>query len=82
MFLLTKQAKLLQYVGIVIGLCIGSWIFHIGYYKYMGHPWSAINGPQWDTVNGVQVFFTCGNIYVWVCVCTSLIQSKYDAIIS
>ena len=52
-----SQAKLLEYVGIVIGLCVASWIFHIGYYKYMGHPWSAINGPQFDRTNGVQFKF-------------------------
>jgi hypothetical protein len=50
----------LEYVAIVIGLCFGSWLFHIGYYKYMGHPWSAINGPQWDPLGGVNFkFYGC-----------------------
>ena len=52
-----SQEKLIEYVGIVFCLCVGSWICHIGYYKYMGHPWSAINGPQYDNVNGVNLNF-------------------------
>ena len=38
--------KLVNYVWIVAGLCAMSWMFHILYYKYMGHPWTEINGPQ------------------------------------
>lgn len=38
--------KLIEYIWMVIGLCVLSWIFHTMYYKYMGHPWSDINGPE------------------------------------
>ena len=38
--------KLIDYLFMVSGLCGGSWICHILYYKYMGHPWTEINGPQ------------------------------------
>ena len=38
--------KLIDYLFMVSGLCGASWICHILYYKYMGHPWTEINGPQ------------------------------------
>lgn len=47
-----------SYIGIVFGLCVGSWIFQIMYYKYMGHPWSAINGPT-ITRDDFSFFFHC-----------------------
>ncbi len=39
------EPLLRDYVLRILGLCIGSWVFHSLYYKYMGHPWSDINGP-------------------------------------
>jgi hypothetical protein len=51
----------LEYVGIVVALCVGSWVFHVSYYKYMGHPWSDINGPQCDDDIGCHFrFYGCG----------------------
>ena len=38
--------KILQYVGYIFAMCVGSWIFHIMYYTQMGHPWADINGPK------------------------------------
>eukprot|EP00095_Tigriopus_kingsejongensis_P004696 maker-scaffold276_size226481-snap-gene-0.17 protein:Tk04696 transcript:maker-scaffold276_size226481-snap-gene-0.17-mRNA-1 annotation:"hypothetical protein" len=60
-------AKLVQYIFIVIGLCLGSWVCHAMYYKYMGHPWSDINGPDVSSgglkfslhVCGKEKFFQC-----------------------
>ena len=62
------QAKMLDNVGIVAGLCVGSWVFHIMYYKYMGHPWTEINGPQIHNnevgcfmhLCGHEKYLTCG----------------------
>ncbi len=37
---------LLGHVGYIVIICVCSWICHVLYYKYMGHPWSDINGPD------------------------------------
>ena len=29
--------------------CLLSWVFHTAYYKYYGHPWADINGPDITT---------------------------------
>jgi len=31
--------------GIAV-FCLLSWVFHTAYYKYYGHPWADINGPD------------------------------------
>jgi len=56
------QEKLLQYVGIVLAMNACSWVFHVGYYKYMGHPWSSINGPLIDQKKMRIDFYACGKL--------------------
>ena len=54
-------------VGLVLALCASSWFFHTMYYKYMGHPWSAINGPDMSS-DGVRFHFHyCGKerVFRW-----------------
>jgi hypothetical protein len=54
------KEKLVEYLFIVIALCAGSWFFHILYYKYMGHPWADINGPEVDKDSLKFYFHFCG----------------------
>ena len=50
--------SLRAYAWAVVGLSVASWGFHTMYYKYMGHPWSAINGPNFAR-HSVEFFFHC-----------------------
>jgi hypothetical protein len=54
------EAKLRTYVGVVFLLCAASWLFHALYYKYMGHPWSDINGPDFSRSHFGFNFHFCG----------------------
>ncbi len=54
------EPLLRDYVLRILGLCIGSWVFHSLYYKYMGHPWSDINGPG-RVLNNIFFLFLYGN---------------------
>ena len=40
--------------------CLLSWVFHTAYYKYYGHPWADINGPD-ITTNSMTVRCLCLN---------------------
>lgn len=40
------EAKLQQYLGFIVLFSLCSWMCHIIYYKFMGHPWADINGPE------------------------------------
>ena len=62
------QEKLIDYVFLVAGLCLLSWICHVLYYKYMGHPWTEINGPQWTNTGGLRCNLNlCGREKYWTC---------------
>jgi hypothetical protein len=63
--------KLVEYVGVIVCLCLGSWICHILYYKYMGHPWTEINGPS---ITRHKIEFNlhwCGTEQILTCKCCS-----------
>ena len=66
------QANIIKYLLIISGLCAASWICHILYYKYMGHPWTEINGPHF-TKNGLKFnLHLCGEEhYLWCHCCPS-----------
>ncbi len=62
------EEKIYEYVGIVFSLCVASWISHILYYKYMGHPWTEINGPSCSRGRLRFNFHWCGDEKVLDCV--------------
>ena len=48
----------------IFTFCLLSWIFHTAYYKYYGHPWADINGPDITTRSmTVRLFFK--NQHLW-----------------
>lgn len=61
--------KITQYVFTVIGLCMASWLSHVMYYKYMGHPWSDINGPTCSAQKIKFSFHVCGREKMFQCAC-------------
>ncbi len=54
------RETLTKYVFIVVSLCAASWVCHVMYYKYMGHPWTDINGPYCGQDSFKFFFHFCG----------------------
>ena len=57
------HSKLSTFPGIFV-FCLLSWVFHTAYYKYYGHPWADINGPD-ITTNSMTVRCFCLHIPYW-----------------
>ena len=74
------REKLIDYLFMVAGLCGGSWICHTLYYKYMGHPWTEINGPQITARKGIQCnMHFCGEEKYLTCKCCPFNFDSKDA---
>eukprot|EP00094_Tigriopus_californicus_P001992 TCALIF_01920-PA protein Name:"Similar to ANK2 Ankyrin-2 (Homo sapiens)" AED:0.42 eAED:0.42 QI:11/0.75/0.4/0.8/1/1/5/0/1087 len=69
-------AKINQYVLTIIGLCMASWLSHVMYYKYMGHPWSDINGPTCSAQKVKFSFHVCGREKLFQCACSEESDSE------
>lgn len=71
------QEKLIHYIVLVAALCVCSWIFHVLYYKYMGHPWTEINGPQLTPSGRLRCsLHLCGKEKYLTCDCYQGISIK------
>ena len=64
-------------ITIIFGLCFCSWTFHILYYKYMGHPWTEINGPNCTRYGLRFNFHLCGKEQYLLCQCCQPGEEKY-----
>ena len=49
-----KGTTLILNIPGIFVFCFLSWVFHTAYYKYYGHPWADINGPD-ITTNSMTV---------------------------
>ncbi len=58
-----------DYIFRILLLCVASWVFHALYYKYMGHPWSDINGPDFSGGHLRFYFHFCGKERLFDCSC-------------
>ncbi len=58
-----------DYMCRILALCVASWVFHTMYYKYMGHPWSDINGPDLQGGHVRFYFHFCGQERLFDCSC-------------
>ena len=59
-----------DYIFRILLLCVASWVFHALYYKYMGHPWSDINGPDFSGGHLRFYFHFCGGERLFDCTCS------------
>ena len=62
-------ATLWDYIFRIVLLCLSSWVFHTLYYKYMGHPWSDINGPDVSRRHFRFFLHVCGQERQFDCSC-------------
>ena len=63
------KVKVYQVIGIMITTSIASWLCHTIYYTQMGHPWAAINGPEFRADRFGFSIHHCGTERYFSCFC-------------